>query len=436
MRSYPEYRDVDVGWADRLPAHWEMRRAKRIFAGKDRPAEENDGVVTAFRDGEVTLRENRRTEGYTESLTKNNYQGIRKGDLVIHSMDAFAGAIGVSDSDGQASPVYVVCRPENEDEVDVHFYKYLLRHMAWSGYIESLARGIRERSSDFRYSEFANQFLPVPPLQEQRAIAEELDEQIARIDEYIAKKRELIDLLERQRRTVINRAVTRGLDDGVEMTDSGVGWLGEIPAHWEQIRLKYLTEEIIDAEHKTAPAHSDGDYLVVRTSNIRDGRLVLDDAYYTNEEVFREWTERGVPQPGDILFTREAPAGEACLVPEDVPLCLGQRVVCIRVDAEKLDASFAMRILNSNLTDEFIRVSSRGATVDHFNMSDIGKIPFLVPPVKEQKRIVNHIDERTSEIDDAIEQAERQIELMEQYRTSLVAEVVTGQVDVRDPVAV
>ena len=167
-------------WLGVIPEHWKIIKGKRIFKRMNRPTLNSDEIVTAFRDGTVTLRKNRRVEGFTNSLLEIGYQGVKKGDLVIHSMDAFSGAIGVSDSDGKATPVYLVCRPILE--VDCYYYAYLLKQMAYSGYIVSLARGIRERSTDFRYREFANLPLPFPPLSGQQAIADFLDDKLTQID--------------------------------------------------------------------------------------------------------------------------------------------------------------------------------------------------------------------------------------------------------------
>ena len=138
-------RDSQVLWSRTLPMHWEETRAKFLFKRERRPPSDNDGVVTAFRDGEVTLRENRRSDGFTFAVKEIGYQGVRCGDLVVHSMDGFAGAIGVSDSDGKCSPVYLCCTPI--EGAWPPFYAYVLRHMALSGFITSLAKGIRERST-------------------------------------------------------------------------------------------------------------------------------------------------------------------------------------------------------------------------------------------------------------------------------------------------
>ena len=155
-------------WITSMPDHWKTQRAKTIFTKQSRPVRDEDDVVTCFRDGVVTLRKNRRTKGFTESTQWSGYQGIRKGDLVIHVMDAFAGSIGVSDSDGKSTPVYSVCTPKID--VNNHYYAYLLREMARTGFIQSLYRGIRERSSDFRFEVFAGLYLPLPPRDEQDQI--------------------------------------------------------------------------------------------------------------------------------------------------------------------------------------------------------------------------------------------------------------------------
>jgi type I restriction enzyme S subunit len=427
MKKYPNYETTETDWLSAIPDHWDFVKAKRLFHPVTRKGYPEEKLLSVTQDKGVVPREDLEDRVMMPLGEVDNYNLVEPGNFVI-SLRSFEGGIEISNHRGLVSPAYTVL--ETGELVYGPYYKHLFKSRRFVDALHAISTGIRQGKT-INYRDFGELYIPVPPLSEQRAIANYLDEKTADIDAYIAKKRELVDLLETQRRAVVNRAVTKGLDDDVDMRDSGVEWLGEIPAHWKQVRLKYLAESIIDAEHKTAPAHSDGDYLVVRTSNIRDGKLVLDDVYYTNEDGFREWTQRGVPQPGDILFTREAPAGEACLVPEDIPLCLGQRVVCIKVDEGRLLPSFAMRVLNSSLTDEFIRVTSRGATVDHFNMSDIGKIPFLVPPLDEQKRIVEHIDAQTADIDAAIERTERQIDLMQQYRTSLVTEVVTGAADVR-----
>lgn len=165
---------------------WELVKAKYLFKQLKRSCQENDGVVTAFRDGEVILRSERREDGFTEAVEFIGYQGVKKGDLVIHSMDGFAGAIGISKSDGKMSPVAHIYAPKRE--LDLRFYAYYLKHLAKVGYIQSLAKGIRERSTSFDPAIFAQILLPVPPIEIQKKISNYLDSQNALIKNIIAKR--------------------------------------------------------------------------------------------------------------------------------------------------------------------------------------------------------------------------------------------------------
>jgi type I restriction enzyme S subunit len=209
-KPYPAYKDSGVEWLGQVPEHWEVRRGKTLFKRVQRPVRPEDDVVTCFRDGIVTLRRNRRTEGFTESLKEIGYQGIRRGDLVIHAMDAFAGAVGVADCDGKGSPVYTVCIPSRE--ANQYYFAHVLREMARSGWILALATGIRERSTDFRFGTCGSQILPLPPLPEQTAIVEYLDAQTAKIDAAIAAARREIELLREYRERLIADVVTGKVD--------------------------------------------------------------------------------------------------------------------------------------------------------------------------------------------------------------------------------
>lgn len=197
-----------IDWIGLIPVHWRIERAKWLYKKMDRPVRLSDDIVTCFRDGQVTLRTNRRTDGFTNALKEHGYQGIRKGDLVIHAMDAFAGAIGVSDSDGKSTPVYSVCVPRISETVDPYFHAYFIRNVALSGLLTSLAKGIRERSTDFRFNDFSDLELAFPPLIEQRAIVKAIEESSRKIEKVIAIKQEQITALNEYKTCLINSAVT------------------------------------------------------------------------------------------------------------------------------------------------------------------------------------------------------------------------------------
>ena len=201
-----EMKDSGVGWIENIPKHWKFIKGKYIFKKLQRPIR-CDEIVTAFRDGQVMQRSKRRTEGFTNSLKEIGYQGVEKGDLVIHSMDAFAGAIGISQDNGKCSPVCIVLNNFNSNIYNPYF-SYLMRVYAYLGYIESMAKGIRVRSSDFKYHTFANTFLLIPKLQEQQQIVQYLDNKISIIDRLIEDKTKVIEELENYKKSLIYEYVT------------------------------------------------------------------------------------------------------------------------------------------------------------------------------------------------------------------------------------
>lgn len=196
-----------IAWLEEVPEHWRIERAKNLFNKEQRPIRQNDEIVTCFRDGEVTLRKNRRTTGFTEATDYSHYQHICKGDLVIHQMDAFAGSSGVSDSDGMGTPVLSVCTPKAND-IDNYYYAHIVRLMGHNGFILSLYRGIRERSSDFRFDTFAKQYLPVPPLSEQHTIVSYITSKTTKIDSLMSSMNKEIEHLKEYKQRLISDVVT------------------------------------------------------------------------------------------------------------------------------------------------------------------------------------------------------------------------------------
>ena len=199
-----EMKDSGIQWIGSMPVHWNCIRGKYVLKYIQKPVREDDGVITCFRDGEVTLRSNRREDGFTMADKEIGYQGIDVGDLVVHGMDGFAGAIGISDSRGKASPVLNVL----DTEQNKRYIMYFLRSMAYSDVFLALATGIRVRSCDLRWNKISELFYPVPPLEEQEAIVDYIDSILRRTDEVIAAKKEQFSTLEAYKKSLIYEYVT------------------------------------------------------------------------------------------------------------------------------------------------------------------------------------------------------------------------------------
>ena len=205
VRGEREMKDSGVEWIGEIPKEWKCQKLKYTIFPQNRPVFSTDEIITCFRDGIVTLRKNRREDGFTVSFTEHGYQGVEIGDLVIHGMDAFAGAIGCSDSRGKTTPVVHVCTTTGNNR----FFMFFLRHMAYSNIFMDFSNGIRIRSSDFRnFTKLGIFDVLVPPIAEQNEIADYLDAKCTEIDKLIAKKEQLVKELESYKKSLIYEVVT------------------------------------------------------------------------------------------------------------------------------------------------------------------------------------------------------------------------------------
>ena len=430
LKSYPDYKASGVPWLEEVPVHWQIERAKWLFRKMARPLQESDEIVTCFRDGVVTLRKNRRELGFTESIKEIGYQGIRRGDLVIHAMDAFAGAIGVADSDGKGTPVYSICK--SAPRANAYYYAYTLREMARNQWIQALAKGIRERSSDFRYTDFGSQSVPLPSLSEQTAIVRYLDHADRSIHRYISAKERLIDLLEEQRQAVIQRAVTRGINPNVRLKPSGVQWLGDVPAHWEVMRLRYLIKRKLTYGANAAAEYADPDwprYLRI-TDFDQDGVLKSNTFRSLPPEIARNY----LVQPGDILLARSgATVGKAFLVPEDAgEACYAGYLIRACPQNAQIDPHFLFAFTQSTGFTRWKNSTFILSTIQNISAEKYANLHIPCPPLSEQTQIIHCLNKETTSINAAIDRSRREIELLNEYRTRLIADVVTGKLDVHE----
>ncbi len=413
-KAYPEYKDSEIEWLGKIPSGWLLKKAKYIFQRVQRPLRDIDGVVTAFRDGQVTLRTNRRTDGFTNSVKEIGYQGVRRNDLVIHAMDGFAGAIGVSDSDGKCSPVCSVCIPWESQSVNMHFYGYLVRQLAVTDFILSLAKGIRERSTEFRFSEFSGLMLAIPPIYEQNQIATFLDYETAKIDNLIEKQQQLIELLKEKRQAVISHAVTKGLNPDVPMKDSGVEWLGDVPKHWKCGYLRWYISV------------SSGTYL-----NNKD--------FETDES--NDCINPVIGGNGVMGFTSKINDGNCLVVGRVGALCGNvhqiRRACWVTDNALKITYGCDFDV---DYLEMYLKVLDLNKLANHnaqplITGTMIKEQVAIIPSIDEQKNITKFIQSKVDKIDLLIQKSSEAVDKIKERRTALISAAVTGKIDVRDWVA-
>lgn len=427
LPKYEAYKDSGVEWIGSIPADWQLEKAKWLFTKADRPIRKDDEIVTCFRDGQVTLRKNRRTDGFTNALKEHGYQGIRKGDLVIHAMDAFAGAIGVSDSDGKSTPVYAACIPRRRETVNPYFYAYYMRDLALSGLIVSLAKGIRERSTDFRFNDFSNLTLPLPNYDQQTLIANFLDQKTAQIDAAIAIKEQQIELLKERKQIIIQQAVTQGLDPNVPMKDSGVEWIGQIPEHWEVKKLKFCTYINLN----TLPENTSSK-LTMRYVDI--GSVTFEDGITKTEKIFfgqAPSRARRLAKYGDtVVSTVRTYLKAIAFIKNEYSDCVFSTGFSILTPKSVLYPAFLAEFVKSNAFIKQVDLVAKGMSYPAINSTELANLYVVLPPKPEQIIISKLISTQVAYIEKSELMLNLQINKFKEYKTTLINSAVTGKIKI------
>lgn len=446
--AYEAYRPSPFSWMDRLPQHWDaaaLRWLSNRYAGgtpdKGNDAYWEDGTIPwlnsgAVNDGYITAPSELITP---EAFANSSAKWIPKGALVMAlagqgKTKGMVAQLGIATTCNQSMAAIIPAR-----RLDSRYLYWWLT--ANYQHIRNLAGG--EARDGLNLDLLGSIPCPIPPLAEQKAIARFLDAKTSQIDGLVAQKRQLIAKLKEKRQALIARTVTRGLPPEAaeaaglypnrETVDSGVEWLGKLPSHWKAMRAKLLCLDVVDCKNRTPEYFDDGEYLVVRTTDVRDGTLRFEQMLRTDRENFLVWTERGAPRAQDVLFTREAPAGEAAIFDGSQPVCLGQRMMYFRADPKKLDVGFLLFWLYGSAAKGYVDAMSGGSTVTHLRVGQVHDFPVATPPLPEQQAIARYLVAKTSELDGLVAQTETAIDRLVEYRQAMVTSAVTGQIDVREP---
>ena len=421
---YPEYKDSGVEWLGEVPAHWSPRRLGYYFMERrEKVSDIEYAALSVTKAGVVPQLE---TAAKTDD--GDNRRKVCAGDFVINSRSDRKGSAGLSDLDGSVSLINIVLQPQ--DEITPTFAHHMLRSVPFQEEFYRYGKGIVADLWSTNYSEMRNILLAMPPINEQAAIANFLDRETAKIDELVAEQEKLIALLKEKRQAVISHAVTKSLDPGAPMKDSGIEWLGEVPAHWEVGPLKRFAE-VIDCKHHTVQFLDEG-WPIVSIRELRNDRIELTDAKLTSQGEWKFLREGRIPQRGDMIFCRNASVGAVGYVDFDEPFCMGQDVCLIRPDSKSRFMHFQ---LTSTLIRDQIEAFLVGATIRRANVEEIRGLSAAHPPPKEQEKIAEFLSGEVAKFDALSADAEKTIELLKERRSALISAAVTGKIDVRGLVA-
>lgn len=431
LKPYPEYKDSGVEWLGKIPRHWAMQRLKNVcrFAyGDSLPGESRmDGQYTVFgSNGPVGSHINANTMGPC---------------LIVGRKGSF-GKINFS-----SRPVFAIDTTYFIDQslTDCHL-RWLYYLLSWAK-LDSVTKdsAIPGLSRGDAYE----QLVLNCSMTEQRQIARFLDAKTHQINRYIHNKRQLIKLLQEQKQAVINDCVTGKMEvrktvdengnssfrlqpSSSKMRDSGIEWLGQIPEHWSSVQLGRLCFQILDGPH-VSPEYVEAGKgpMFLSARNIKIDRWSLHDAKYISWEDYEIFSKRVQPSKGDVLYTKGGTTGVARAVDFDDPFHIWVHVAVLKIRQNLIDPFFLAYTLNSAPCYQQAQILTRGATNNDLGLNRMSRIYLAFPTIEEQRQITNFLKTETRKFREAISQSQRQIDLIQEYRTRLIADVVTGKVDVR-----
>ncbi|TXD83112.1 restriction endonuclease subunit S [Subsaximicrobium wynnwilliamsii] len=432
-KRYENYKNSGVEWLGEIPEHWEVRRIKYLFNEiNERSENGSEDLLSVSQYTGVTNKTDKVEDGgmLTNALTLEGYKKVQKGDLVSNIMLAWNGSLGFSPFDGITSPAYSIYRLYDGNVK--RYFHYLLRTELYKAEYKRNSSGVIESRLRLYTDDFFNILSILPPLEEQTAIAEFLDDKTTKIDQAIAIKQQQITLLKERKQILIHKAVTRGLDDTVALKDSGVEWIGEIPEGWEAKALKYFCfiTKLTGFEYTNVwKTDSEGQIIALRGFNIQSGELDLSETEAISEKLSNS-LQRTKLYKNDIVYPCTGTIGNAALIKEDNKFHINQNIARICLQSKEMFPEYFLKSLLSYATKSQIDFNNSSQMQPVILIGSLRNIKISFPPLLEQKKISDYIETASQKFETAICLKQQEISTLKEYKGSLINSVVTGKVKV------
>ena len=440
LKPYPAYKSSGVEWFGDVPGHWEILPNRALFEEvKEREHPEEQMLSVTITQGVIPQQALLANSSKKDSSKQDRsaYKLVQPGDIVYNKMRAWQGAFGVSDYQGIVSPAYVIERPRKR--VNSRYFHYLLRTPAYAKEAERWSYGIASDMWSLRPEHFKMIYGCLPPIPEQTAIVRFLNHADRRIRRYIRAKRKLIALLEEQKQSIIHQSVTGRIDVRTGQPypaykPSGVEWLGDVPEHWKVVALRHryfqCLGKMLDSKRIT------GNYLLpyLRNTDIQWDRINIEGL--PTMDILPEEYERYTVQQGDLLVCEGGEVGRCALWSGELMKCGFQKALH-RLRPRNKEEDIARFMYYSLRAAVKCHAFDDGhlSTIAHLTGDKLRAHRFPFPTFAEQTTIVRSLDQATANFDSSVNRIRRQIELLREYRTRLIADVVTGKLDVREAAA-
>ncbi len=433
LTTQSKYRGTGLQWLESLPASWKILRTKQVFHLRSEKAPQNNNMelLSVYSKIGVKPRKDLEQRGNKASTT-DGYWIVRRGDIICNKLLAWMGAIGVSHYEGVTSPAYDVLQPIQLCNAD--YYHYIFRTPIYLQQFKIRSRGIMDMRLRLYFDQLGQIPIPVPPVDKQNTIVAFLNWKSAQINKFISNKRRLIGLLKEQKQNIINQAIKRGINSDIKVKSSGVKWIGDIPEHWNVKRLRTLA--LIKSSGVDKKSHENEEsVLLCNYVDVYKNHEITSAIEFMKATATLDEIKNFELKAGDILITKDSESWNDIAVPAYVPASLAG-VVCayhlavVRTTSREINPEFLFYSFHTESIANQFRISANGVTRFGLSLGAIKDAYFIIPPIIEQINIVNHIKAESEKIEFTISRAKREIELIQEYRTRLISDITTGQIDV------
>jgi type I restriction enzyme, S subunit len=433
LLPYAEYKDSGVDWLGDIPATWSTRRTKLLFEIRKRISGEDGHDVLSITQQGIRVKDIESNDGQL-SMDYSKYQFVHVGDFAMNHMDLLTGYVDISPFFGVTSPDYRVFAVRDADVCVPRFFLYLFQN----GYRQRIFYAFGQGSSQlgrwrFPTEQFNDFVFPLPPREDQKRLADFLDCETAKIDALIAEQEKLLALLAEKRQATISHAVTRGLNPDAPLKDSGIPWLGQVPAHWEVRALKTIVSTpITDGPHET-PEFLDGGVPFVSAEAVSSGEIDFSKIRgHISHENNARYSQKYKPELNDIYMVKSgATTGVTAIVEGRADFNIWSPLAAIRCNKVVANPRYILQFLRSRNFQEGVALNWSFGTQQNIGMGVLGDLSVALPPLEEQEQIAaalkGGLDGQTA----LMASAQSAIPLLKERRSALIAAAVTGQIDVR-----
>ena len=417
MAQYPSYKDSGFDWIGQIPSHWGLLKSKFLWRESfNTSATGTEDLLSVSQYDGVTHANGSRSESLV------GYKVVEENNLVINIMLAWMGGLGVSAYNGLVSPAYCVYKLQGDN--NPKYMHYLYKTPMYLAEFARHSTGVIPSRWRMYTDDFGQVLTLIPPRKEQDAMVAYLDAATAKIDEAIAQQQRMISLLNERKSIIINHFVSKGLDPNAKLKDTGIDWMGLIPEHWQVCRIKAIGRSEHGISYTPSDLTDESGVIVLRASNIRDGKLCFEDNVYVKRVKASKFLKKN-----DILICATngslSLVGKNALIDKSDSYSFGTFMLALRTNQNQNFVRYQLGRVVDNYRGLFATT-----TINQITQQVLGDIRITIPPLSEQLQIAIHLDDITSKIDNAVYQQTRIINLLEERKQIIINDVVTGKVQV------